>query len=50
MTLVEQAKNNVVTKEVEEVAKYEQLSTDFIIKGISDGSIVIPKNIKRIQN
>ena len=49
MTLMEQAKNNVVTKEVEEVAKYEQVSTDFILKGISEGTIVIPKNIKRIQ-
>lgn len=47
MTLMEQAKNNVVTKEFEEVSKYEQVSTDFIIKGVSDGSIVIPKNVNR---
>ena len=49
MTLIEQSKQNIITKEVEEVAKYEQLSNDFIVKGISDGTIVIPKNIKRIQ-
>ena len=49
MTLMEQAQKNIVTKEVEEVAKYEQVSTDFVLKGISEGTIVIPKNIKRIQ-
>ena len=49
MTLIEQSKKNVITKEVEEIAKYEQLPTDFIIKGICDGNIVIPKNIKRTQ-
>ena len=42
MTLMEKAKKNNVTKEVEDVAKYEQVSTDFIVKGISDGTIVIP--------
>ena len=30
MTLMEQAQKNIVTKEVEEVAKYEQVSTDFV--------------------
>ena len=49
MTLMEQAQKNIVTKEVEEVAKYEQVSTDFVLKGISEGTIVIPKNIKRIH-
>ena len=49
MTLMEQAQKNIVTKEVEEVSKYEQVSTDFILKGLSEGTIVIPKNIKRIQ-
>ncbi len=47
MSLMEQAKKNVVTKEVEAVAKYEQLSTDFIVNGVSDGTIVIPKNVNR---
>ena len=43
---MEQAKNNIITKEVEEVSKYEQVSTDFILKGISEGTIVVPKNVK----
>jgi len=49
MTLIEQSKKGIITKEIEEVSKYEQVSADFIIKGICDGTIVIPKNIKRIQ-
>lgn len=49
MTLMDSARNNEVTKLIEEVAKYEQVSTDLIVKGIADGSIVIPKNVNRIQ-
>lgn len=47
MTLMESAKQNQVRKEFEEVAKYEQVSVDFIMKGVASGEIVIPKNINR---
>ena len=47
MTLMESAKQNQVRKEFEEVAKYEQVSVDFIMKGVALGEIVIPKNINR---
>ena len=46
MTLMEQAQKNIVTKEVEDVSKYEQVSTDFILKGLSEGTIVNPFKIK----
>ena len=47
MTLMESAKQNQVRKEFEEVAKYEEVSVDFIMKGVASGEIVIPKNINR---
>ncbi|MDD2523539.1 MAG: phosphomethylpyrimidine synthase ThiC [Endomicrobiia bacterium] len=47
MGLMDEAKKNIITKEIQEVANYEQISTAIIINGINDGSIVIPKNIKR---
>lgn len=47
MCLMENAKKNIVTDAIKEVAIYEGISTDEIIKGIQDGTIVIPKNINR---
>ena len=46
MTQLELARKNEVTKEMEYVAKTEGVSVDFLIEGLKDGSIVIPKNIK----
>lgn len=48
MCLMENAKKNIVTPEIKEVSINEGISTDEIIKGIQDGTIVIPKNKNRI--
>lgn len=48
MCLMENAKKNIVTEEIKEVSISEGISTDEIIKGIQDGTIVIPKNKNRI--
>ncbi len=48
MSLMENAEKNIVTGEIKEVSIYEGISTDEIIKGICDGTIVIPKNKNRI--
>ncbi len=47
MGLIDSAKKNILTKEISEVANYEKVSEDTIIRGIKDGTVVIPKNIKR---
>lgn len=44
MTQIEAAKSGVVTQEIEQVAKDENRSVDFIMEGLRKGSIVIPKN------
>ncbi len=44
-TLVELAKRGVVTEEVKRVASSEKRNVDFILNGLSDGSIVIPANV-----
>jgi len=41
------AKNNEITKEMEIVAKKEQVEVEFICRGIANGRIVIPKSNKR---
>lgn len=48
MCLMENAKKNIVTEEIKAVSVSEGISTDEIIKGIQDGTIVIPKNKNRI--
>ncbi|MEW6556973.1 MAG: phosphomethylpyrimidine synthase ThiC [Elusimicrobiota bacterium] len=48
MRQIESARKNVVTKEMWEVAKHEQVSVDFIRKGVADGTIVILKNDFRL--
>ncbi|MFA5085633.1 MAG: phosphomethylpyrimidine synthase ThiC [Candidatus Omnitrophota bacterium] len=47
MTQIELAKSGKVSPSMRRVAKYEGLSTDFIRKGLINGTIVIPKNIRR---
>lgn len=44
MTQIEAAKSGVVTQEIEQVAKDENRSVDFVMEGLKNGSIVIPKN------
>ena len=43
-TLPELARKGVVTKEVEECAKHEGRDIDYILKGLAEGTIVIPAN------
>lgn len=45
-TLVELAKQGIVTKELEFVAKYEKRDIDYIAQGLIEGTIVIPANIR----
>jgi len=47
MNLIEKARTNKVSKEVEIVAKDESKEPSFILAGIASGRIVIPKNINR---
>ena len=44
MTQIESAKKNIITDVVRKVAKDEGSSPKAIIKGIKDGTIVIPQN------
>lgn len=45
-TIKEKAANGIITEEMEIVAKEEALSPEYIMKGIADGTIVIPFNKK----
>lgn len=47
MTLIEDAKNGMLTDEIKRVAKQENLSPEFIREGIIQGKIIIPKNRNR---
>jgi len=47
MTLIEEAKNGMLTDEIRRVAEQEDLSPEFIREGIVQGKIVIPKNRNR---
>lgn len=44
MTQIEAAKSGIVTREIEQVAKDENRSVEFIMEGLKNGTIVIPKN------
>ncbi len=44
MTQIEAAKAGIVTPEIEQVAKEERRSVEFIMEGLKSGTIVIPKN------
>ncbi|TES91807.1 MAG: phosphomethylpyrimidine synthase ThiC [Candidatus Cloacimonadota bacterium] len=45
-TIKEKAANGIITEEMEIVAKEEALSPEYIMKGIAEGTIVIPFNKK----
>lgn len=47
MTQVLAARAGKVTREMEFVAKRENVDVDFIMKGLASGTIVIPRNINR---
>src|SRR3989338_5998010 len=47
MTLLEKAKKGELTPEIESVAKKEGIHTDELFKKISEGKVIIPKNINR---
>ncbi|MDR2772934.1 MAG: phosphomethylpyrimidine synthase ThiC [Elusimicrobiota bacterium] len=47
MTLIDDAKNKRSNILIQECAKQEGLSEDFIRQGVANGSIVIPQNINR---
>jgi len=42
-----EAKKGNITPEIEEVAKCEKIDADKILRGVANGTIVIPKNIRR---
>jgi len=46
MTLLESAKNNIITPLMKQVAKDEGLSSKLILKYIKAGLVVIPRNLK----
>jgi phosphomethylpyrimidine synthase len=45
MTQLEMARDGVVSPEMERVARLEELSPEFVLKGVSDGTIVISANV-----
>lgn len=47
MTQMKEAKKDNITKEVEIVAKNENISPKKLVKLIAEGKVVIPKNVKR---
>ena len=48
-TQLNSAKRGIATEEMIQVAKEEQVDVNFILKNITNGSIIIPKNISRNQ-
>jgi len=48
MTQLEYAKNNIVTPLAKRIALLEDKTPDFILKGIKEGRIVIPRNKKHV--
>jgi len=47
MNIFVKAKKNELTKEIEEIAKIEEVSTDYLLKNFAEGKIVIFKNSNR---
>lgn len=47
MTQIEYAKKGLTTPEIDEVARIENLERSFILEGVRNGTIVIPKNRRR---
>jgi len=46
MTQLKLAKEGIISSQMEQVAQREGLETEFIRRGVADGTIVIPANIK----
>jgi phosphomethylpyrimidine synthase len=47
MTLLQQARAGIITDEIRAVARYEELSPEYVRDGLAAGTIVIPKNSGR---
>ncbi|WP_409200075.1 phosphomethylpyrimidine synthase [Methanobrevibacter sp. DSM 116169] len=47
MTQLQDARKGIITEEMKEVAKKENVSEDFILKSVAEGKIVIPANVNR---
>jgi len=47
MTQISDAKKGILTEEMKHVAKIENVSEDFILKSVAQGTIVIPSNVNR---
>lgn len=47
MTQLQDARKNILTDEMKEVAIKENVSEDFILKSVAEGKIVIPSNVNR---
>ncbi len=48
MTQIESARTGQITEQMKQVAENEGLETEFIRKGVSEGTIVIPANINHV--
>src|SRR5919205_646039 len=48
-TQMSSAKRGIETDEMKQVAKEEGVTLEFIVKGVANGSIIIPKNNARPQ-
>ncbi|MDI3484168.1 MAG: phosphomethylpyrimidine synthase [Methanobacteriaceae archaeon] len=47
MTQMDKAKKGIITEEMKTIAKEENVSEDFIRRGVANGRIIIPSNINR---
>ena len=47
MTQISDAKKGILTEEMKHVAKIENVSEDFILRSVAEGTIVIPGNVNR---
>ena len=47
MTQISDAKKGILTDEMKHVAEIENVSEDFILKSVAEGTIVIPSNVNR---
>ena len=45
--MMEKARKGIVTPEMEQVAKREGVEVELVVKGLAEGTIVIPRNINR---
>src|ERR687885_733383 len=48
-TQMSSAKRGIATEEMKQVAKDEDVTLEFIVRGLANGSIIIPKNNARPQ-